>query len=586
MGAHAVIHQIDIFCQQDVEICGFTLSRLPPAMLEHTSDNTVGTLAMLGYFQYILVEGIENVFDVGKGVSSKKLLVLHEHLPQLLDQLQGQVRKVVDKIQGVAHLMGDASRQDPQRGKMLLHEQLILRLLKLPQGVFQVDVVGLEFPCPLFDLVLQGTAVVLEKPLHPLLLGDVPDNPLVAQNPPVRSAPCCRTHVAMHDRPIFLAELQLIVVHGALALDGLLEAQPVIGIDVGLLGIETDHLGPGVAKEFQGCLVDCEDSPVARGDIDGVAGSSNRGSISPRSPLWWFPPADTTMAVLSGIRHPHRAPLDISLRQPRQRRPLLSIARRAALPQCQGEPRPFVHRDVNHHGRPRIGNRCRAPRNTLGKKTAGVTVEFQPLVRGRKRPVARLDPGGVWTYHAGKAHILASQGQTIPLLSVIAVWKQTGGMADANRLSLRGPALNNDASFGVDKRIEGRRGDDAKMAAEAAFIKPDRADARAGGDDLADVPHPLAGVQHDDDRQRSAGDAVLLFGHCQGRGDLFHVCSSLSPCQDDSRETGPGRGHDIGVRQLFVDAHKHFSPPACGDGDRRFDIGARTRLLDLRNSIG
>jgi hypothetical protein len=67
-------------------------------------------------------------------------------------------------------------------------------------------------------------------------------------------------------------------------------------------------------------------------------------------------------------------------------------------------------------------------------------------------------------------------------------------MADANWLSLCGPALNDDASFGVNKRIERRCGDNAKMAAEAAFIKPDRADARAGGDDLADVPHPLAGV--------------------------------------------------------------------------------------------
>src|SRR4029453_1872653 len=117
-------------------------------------------------------------------------------------------------------------------------------------------------------------------------------------------------------------------------------------------------------------------------------------------------------------------------------------------------------------------------------------------------------------------------------------------MADANRLSLRGPALNDDASFGVHKWIECWRGDDAKMTAEAAFIEPDRADARASGDDLTDVPHPFARVQHDDDRQRSVGNAVLLFGHCQGYGDLFHVRGGLSPRQDDPRKTGPSRGHD------------------------------------------
>ena len=65
-------------------------------------------------------------------------------------------------------------------------------------------------------------------------------------------------------------------------------------------------------------------------------------------------------------------------------------------------------------------------------------------------------------------------------------------MANTNRLSLRGPALNDNPYFGVYKWIEGRCRDDAKLMAEAAFIKPDSADARAGGDDLADIPHPLA----------------------------------------------------------------------------------------------
>src|SRR5262249_59620117 len=101
--------------------------------------------------------------------------------------------------------------------------------------------------------------------------------------------------------------------------------------------------------------------------------------------------------------------------------------------------------------------------------------------------------------------ILAAECQTIPLLSVVTVGKQTGRMADANRLFLRGPALNDDASFGVHKRIEGWRGGDAKMTAEAAFVKPNGAHARAGSVVLARVPHPLAGVQHDDDRQRPVG---------------------------------------------------------------------------------
>src|SRR5215831_18702754 len=177
--------------------------------------------------------------------------------------------------------------------------------------------------------------------------------------------------------------------------------------------------------------------------------------------------------------------------QPCQRRPLLSIARRTTLPQRQGEPRPFVYRDVDHHGRTRIGNRCSSTRDALGKKTAGFTVEFQPLVRGGKRPVAGLDPGGVWTHHAGKAYVFALQYQTIPFFSVVTLWKQAGGMADTNWLSLCGPALNDDAVFGIYKRIECRRGDNAKMVAEAVFIKPDRTDARADSDDLADIPHPL-----------------------------------------------------------------------------------------------
>ena len=35
---------------------------------------------------------------------------------------------------------------------------------------------------------------------------------------------------------------------------------------------------------------------------------------------------------------------------------------------------------------------------------------------------------------------------------------------------------------------------DAKMAAEVPFVKPNGADARAGGDDLSYVPHPLTRI--------------------------------------------------------------------------------------------
>jgi hypothetical protein len=54
----------------------------------------------------------------------------------------------------------NTSRQGAQGGQLLLHEQLILRLPKLPQGVFCLGVFALEFARALFDPALQRVAVI------------------------------------------------------------------------------------------------------------------------------------------------------------------------------------------------------------------------------------------------------------------------------------------------------------------------------------------------------------------------------------------------------------------------------------------
>ena len=87
--------------------------------------------------------------------------------------------------------------------------------------------------------------------MRPLLLGNVPDDAMVAQNTSIRAVSHHRTHEAIQDGPVLLAEPHLIVAHRTLALDFLLEAKPVIGIGVGLSGVETDHLGSHVAQEVE-----------------------------------------------------------------------------------------------------------------------------------------------------------------------------------------------------------------------------------------------------------------------------------------------------------------------------------------------
>ena len=130
--AHGVIRQIDMFCQQGVEVSGLPHPCLAPGMLQHTPDNPLRPPAVFGDLMQIFVQRLQDIVQVCCRVGIRRGRVAPQEVPQFLDELQRQVGKIGHKIEGIADLVGNPGCQRAQRGQFLLYEQLILRGLQLP----------------------------------------------------------------------------------------------------------------------------------------------------------------------------------------------------------------------------------------------------------------------------------------------------------------------------------------------------------------------------------------------------------------------------------------------------------------------
>src|SRR5262245_57678276 len=101
---------------------------------------------------------------------------------QLVEQLVRQVSKISHEIERVASLVGNAGRQGTQGGQFFLRDYLVLHGVELPQGVFELGILSLQFLGAGCHLLLQNMTVIRQSLLGLLAFGNVLTDTLVSVN--------------------------------------------------------------------------------------------------------------------------------------------------------------------------------------------------------------------------------------------------------------------------------------------------------------------------------------------------------------------------------------------------------------------
>src|ERR1700675_3171439 len=101
------------------------LSGALTGMQQHILDDRVGARAVLYHFIEIALQHICDLIDLLAQLAVEVRAT--ESLTQFIDKLDRNRREIVDKIERILDLMGDACSQLPKRGKLLCLDEAILR---------------------------------------------------------------------------------------------------------------------------------------------------------------------------------------------------------------------------------------------------------------------------------------------------------------------------------------------------------------------------------------------------------------------------------------------------------------------------
>ncbi len=125
LGARAVIGEVEAFLDQRIDIGRPVLAGALARMQQHVLDDGVGALAVLhDLFEIVLQQS-------GHFIDFLALLVGERGRPQHVVQFVGQLgrkrREIIDEIERVLDLVGDAGGELAERGQLFGLHQAILR---------------------------------------------------------------------------------------------------------------------------------------------------------------------------------------------------------------------------------------------------------------------------------------------------------------------------------------------------------------------------------------------------------------------------------------------------------------------------
>ena len=109
LGTGTVIGEVQGFLDQAVEIDAATLAAAATRMLQHALDDIVGTSSMLGDFFEIAGEHLDRFVDLGTLVLVQCSDCRGGGLLQFVEQFDRQPGEIVDEVERVLDLVGDAS---------------------------------------------------------------------------------------------------------------------------------------------------------------------------------------------------------------------------------------------------------------------------------------------------------------------------------------------------------------------------------------------------------------------------------------------------------------------------------------------
>src|SRR5262249_57258242 len=102
-----VIGEVQRLLGQSVNVDAAVLTRCAARMLKHAANDSVGALAMLDDLRKVIREGVDDFIDLSLRLRAKRGYCRIHRIPQLLEQLARQARKIVDEVQRVLDLVGD-----------------------------------------------------------------------------------------------------------------------------------------------------------------------------------------------------------------------------------------------------------------------------------------------------------------------------------------------------------------------------------------------------------------------------------------------------------------------------------------------
>ena len=135
LGAGAVIGEVQRLLDQRVEIDRAALAALAARMLQHALDDAVGPPAVLGDLFEIAGQHRDDFVDLGEVVAVERRQGRRRGLLQLVEQFDRQPGKIVDEVERVLDLVGDAGGQLAQRGHLLGLDQPVLGAAQIGECV-------------------------------------------------------------------------------------------------------------------------------------------------------------------------------------------------------------------------------------------------------------------------------------------------------------------------------------------------------------------------------------------------------------------------------------------------------------------
>ena len=134
LGAGAVIGEVQRLLEQGVDVDLPPLAAAAARMRQHALDDPVGAPSVLGDLVEVAGEHPDELVGLGAPAAARRFELAPVASFSSSEQLDREIGEIVDEIERVLDLVGDAGRQLAQRGHLLGLDQIGLGRLQLEQA--------------------------------------------------------------------------------------------------------------------------------------------------------------------------------------------------------------------------------------------------------------------------------------------------------------------------------------------------------------------------------------------------------------------------------------------------------------------